>query len=98
MRRGASDRPHDRKTSTGEVRGVIDAHSHPFSNEGFGGGLFCGATFSTAGIADALKDCPTITPTAEALSWRMSPRAPTRSPRTTPSATRPSPTGPRTTR
>jgi len=44
------------------VRGVIDAHSHPFSNEGFGGGLFCGATFSTAGIADALKDCPTHYP------------------------------------
>ncbi len=42
----------------GEVRGFVDAHDHLFANEGFGGRLICGKTFSEAGIADALKDCP----------------------------------------
>ena len=42
----------------GEVRGFVDAHNHLFSNEAFGGRLICGRTFSEAGIADALKDCP----------------------------------------
>ncbi|WP_181811183.1 galactose-binding domain-containing protein [Streptomyces ipomoeae] len=44
--------------STGDVRGFVDAHNHLFSNEAFGGRLICGKVFSTAGIADALKDCP----------------------------------------
>ncbi|WP_246040929.1 discoidin domain-containing protein [Streptomyces cadmiisoli] len=42
----------------GEVRGFVDAHNHLMSNEAFGGRLICGKTFSEAGIADALKDCP----------------------------------------
>ncbi|MFB7513468.1 discoidin domain-containing protein [Streptomyces sp. NPDC056144] len=42
----------------GRVRGFVDAHNHLMSNEGFGGRLICGKTFSPAGIADALKDCP----------------------------------------
>ncbi|MGY5100299.1 galactose-binding domain-containing protein [Streptomyces sp. 900105245] len=42
----------------GRVRGFVDAHDHLFANEGFGGRLICGRTFSPAGIADALKDCP----------------------------------------
>ncbi|MEV0225594.1 discoidin domain-containing protein [Streptomyces sp. NPDC050704] len=44
--------------SQGEVRGFVDAHNHLMSNEAFGGRLICGKTFSEAGIADALKDCP----------------------------------------
>lgn len=42
----------------GRVRGYVDAHVHLMSNEGFGGRLVCGQVFSTAGVADALKDCP----------------------------------------
>ncbi|MGW4161350.1 galactose-binding domain-containing protein [Streptomyces sp. NPDC004788] len=42
----------------GKVRGFIDAHNHLMSNEGFGGRMICGQTFSEAGVADALKDCP----------------------------------------
>ncbi|MCF2530982.1 galactose-binding domain-containing protein [Yinghuangia soli] len=42
----------------GKVRGFVDAHNHLMSNEGFGGRMICGQTFSDAGIADALKDCP----------------------------------------
>lgn len=45
-------------TGSGEVRGFIDAHTHMFSDLGFGGNVVCGATFSQNGIADALKDCP----------------------------------------
>ncbi|WP_370616739.1 discoidin domain-containing protein [Mumia qirimensis] len=41
----------------GDVRGYVDAHTHMFSDEGFGGHAVCGATFSPGGIADALKDC-----------------------------------------
>ncbi|MFI9756528.1 discoidin domain-containing protein [Streptomyces sp. NPDC051963] len=44
--------------SAGEVRGFVDAHNHLMSNEAFGGRLICGETFSEAGVADALKDCP----------------------------------------
>ncbi|MFF3325052.1 discoidin domain-containing protein [Streptomyces sp. NPDC002889] len=44
--------------SQGQVRGFVDAHNHLMSNEAFGGRLICGKTFSEAGIADALKDCP----------------------------------------
>ncbi|MFD9517457.1 hypothetical protein [Streptomyces sp. NPDC059979] len=42
----------------GRVRGYVDGHVHLMSNEGFGGRLVCGKVFSTAGVADALKDCP----------------------------------------
>ncbi|MFD9002403.1 discoidin domain-containing protein [Streptomyces sp. NPDC059582] len=42
----------------GEVRGFVDAHDHLMANEAFGGRLICGKTFSDAGVADALKDCP----------------------------------------
>lgn len=59
---GVTGNPFTGSTAQGEVRGFVDAHSHPFSNEGFGGGLFCGATFSPTGIADALKDCPSHYP------------------------------------
>lgn len=41
----------------GTVNGYVDAHTHLMSNEGFGGNLVCGKTYSSAGIADALKDC-----------------------------------------
>ncbi|MHC5907796.1 galactose-binding domain-containing protein [Streptomyces sp. S6] len=44
--------------AAGEVRGLVDAHNHLFSNEAFGGRLICGKVFSEAGVADALKDCP----------------------------------------
>ncbi|MGW6918899.1 galactose-binding domain-containing protein [Kitasatospora sp. NPDC054939] len=44
--------------AAGRVRGTVDAHNHLMSNEGFGGRLICGATFSPKGAADALKDCP----------------------------------------
>ncbi|WP_411070209.1 discoidin domain-containing protein [Streptomyces sp. cmx-4-25] len=42
----------------GKVRGFVDAHNHLMSNEGFGGRLICGRTFSEAGATDPLKDCP----------------------------------------
>lgn len=41
----------------GTVRGTVDAHTHLMSNEGFGGNIVCGKTYSTKGVADALKDC-----------------------------------------
>ena len=41
----------------GEVRGLIDAHTHLMSDEGFGGDIVCGKTFSELGIEDALTDC-----------------------------------------
>ncbi|MFE7077864.1 discoidin domain-containing protein [Streptomyces sp. NPDC057620] len=44
--------------SQGEVRGFVDAHNHIMANEAFGGRLICGKSFSKAGVADALKDCP----------------------------------------
>ncbi|UNK69621.1 discoidin domain-containing protein [Microbacterium sp. H1-D42] len=45
-------------TVDGEVRGLVDAHTHLNSNEGFGGRMICGAPFSPNGIAAALQDCP----------------------------------------
>ncbi len=44
-------------TSDGEVRGLIDLHTHLMSDEGFGGEIVCGKTFSELGIEDALVDC-----------------------------------------
>lgn len=45
-------------TQDGEVRGLIDAHTHLMSDEGFGGQIVCGKTYSEGGIAAALTDCP----------------------------------------
>ncbi|MCZ2523704.1 galactose-binding domain-containing protein [Streptomyces sp. HB2AG] len=42
----------------GTVRGFVDAHNHLMSNEGFGGRIICGRTFSEKGAPEALKDCP----------------------------------------
>ncbi|WSK25678.1 hypothetical protein OG730_35685 [Streptomyces sp. NBC_01298] len=42
----------------GRVRGYVDGHVHLMSDEAFGGRLVCGKTFSAAGVADALRDCP----------------------------------------
>ncbi|WP_406865534.1 discoidin domain-containing protein [Streptomyces sp. HUAS MG47] len=50
--------PFTGKNAKGEVSGFVDAHNHLMSNEGFGGRMICGQTFSEQGIADALKDCP----------------------------------------
>ncbi|WP_338749299.1 discoidin domain-containing protein [Janibacter alittae] len=44
-------------TQDGEVRGLIDAHTHLMSNEGFGGDIVCGETFSEDGVGSALVDC-----------------------------------------
>ncbi|MDE9365587.1 discoidin domain-containing protein [Luteipulveratus sp. YIM 133132] len=41
----------------GTVRGLIDAHTHMFMQDGMGGAAVCGKVFSEDGIADALKDC-----------------------------------------
>ncbi|WP_418960699.1 discoidin domain-containing protein [Streptomyces tritici] len=50
--------PFTGKDAGGKVRGFVDAHNHLMSNEGFGGRMICGQTFSEQGIAEALKDCP----------------------------------------
>lgn len=49
--------PFQGTAANGEVRGLIDAHTHLMSNEGFGGNIVCGKTYSEKGVADALKDC-----------------------------------------
>src|SRR5699024_8382683 len=54
---GVTGAPATGTTSEGEVRGLIDAHTHLMSNEGFGGDIVCGKTFSELGIEDALQDC-----------------------------------------
>lgn len=51
-----------------EVRGFVDAHSHLFSYEAFGGKLMCGRPFHPDGIAQALKDCADHYPNGE-LAW-----------------------------
>lgn len=52
----------------GSVRGFIDAHNHLFSNEAFGGKLFCGKVFDPEGIAKALTDCADHFPNGE-FAW-----------------------------
>lgn len=42
----------------GTVRGFVDAHNHLFTQEAFGGRLFCGKVFDPAGPQVALRDCP----------------------------------------
>ena len=54
--------------SAAEVRGFVDAHSHLFSYEAFGGKLMCGRPFHPDGIAQALKDCADHYPNGE-LAW-----------------------------
>ncbi|MGI5270212.1 Coagulation factor 5/8 type domain-containing protein [Nonomuraea sp. CA-218870] len=51
-----------------EARGFVDAHSHLFSYEAFGGMLICGKPFDPDGIAAALRDCPDHYPNGE-LAW-----------------------------
>lgn len=51
-----------------QVSGFIDAHSHLFSYEAFGGRLMCGKPFDPDGIATALTDCPDHYPNGE-LAW-----------------------------
>lgn len=41
----------------GDVFGYVDAHSHIFSNFGFGGTLFHGSPFHPLGVEHALPDC-----------------------------------------
>jgi len=52
----------------GRVRGFVDAHSHLFANEGFGGDVLCGKVFDPAGVAAALQDCPDHYPDGS-LAW-----------------------------
>ena len=53
-------------TSTdGSVRGLIDAHTHLFMQDGMGGAAVCGKVFSVHGIADALRDCDSHGPNGE---------------------------------
>jgi microsomal dipeptidase-like Zn-dependent dipeptidase len=52
--------------ANGNVRGFIDAHTHMFSNEGFGGNIVCGETYSVHGVATALQDCPAHYPDGRA--------------------------------
>ncbi|AKU18667.1 F5/8 type C domain protein [Luteipulveratus mongoliensis] len=49
----------------GTVRGLIDAHTHLFMQDGMGGAAVCGKVFSDNGIADALKDCASHGPHGE---------------------------------
>lgn len=42
----------------GDLFGIVDAHSHLFTNTGFGGGgMFHGAPFHALGVEHALPDC-----------------------------------------
>ncbi|RAY16105.1 Coagulation factor 5/8 type domain-containing protein [Actinomadura craniellae] len=49
----------------GSVRGFVDAHSHLFSYEAFGGRMLCGRPFHPEGITKALADCPDHLPNGE---------------------------------
>ncbi|GAA4516205.1 MULTISPECIES: membrane dipeptidase [Nonomuraea] len=55
-------------SAAADVRGLVDAHSHLFSYEAFGGMLMCGKPFDPDGIAKALRDCPDHLPNGE-LAW-----------------------------
>jgi len=41
----------------GELYGIVDAHSHMFTNLGFAGSLFHGSPFHPLGVEHALPDC-----------------------------------------
>ena len=43
--------------AAGAVQGMVDGHTHMFSDLGFGGNAVCGATWSGEGAAAALTDC-----------------------------------------
>ncbi len=45
-------------TSTQEVRGFIDAHTHGMAFEFLGGDVHCGRPWSPYGVTVALRDCP----------------------------------------
>ncbi|MEO3890259.1 Coagulation factor 5/8 type domain-containing protein [Nonomuraea sp. B5E05] len=55
-------------TAAAEVRGFVDAHSHLFSYEAFGGLLMCGRPFHAQGVEKALTDCADHHPNGE-LAW-----------------------------
>ena len=44
----------------GTLYGIADAHSHLFTNDGFGGGLYHGAPFHRLGVEHALPDCSVV--------------------------------------
>ena len=46
----------------GTVRGLVDGHTHMFSDLAFGGNGVCGRTYAVDGIASALTDCPNHQP------------------------------------
>lgn len=74
----AAAEPHDGAESgatrataqqTAGVRGFVDAHSHLFSYEAFGGKLMCGKAFDPDGIEAALRDCDDHHPNGELAWW-----------------------------
>jgi hypothetical protein len=53
-----SGKPFRGATSYGEVRGLLDGHSHMMIDQGFGLNGACGQAWSPQGPAVALQDCP----------------------------------------
>ncbi len=53
----ASVKPKLTQPATGPVRGIVDMHTHQFSNLGFGGVVFWGAPYDAGGINEALPWC-----------------------------------------
>jgi hypothetical protein len=49
--------PERTRFEDGDLYGIVDAHSHLFSNFGFGGGLYHGSPFHPLGVEHALPDC-----------------------------------------
>lgn len=50
--------PESRRFDDGSVFGIVDTHSHLFTNFGFGGGgIFHGSAFHRLGVEHALPDC-----------------------------------------
>lgn len=43
----------------GDLYGIVDAHSHLFTNFGFGGGMFHGSPYHRLGVEHAMSDCTT---------------------------------------
>ena len=50
-------KPFSGASSTQEVRGLIDAHTHGMAFEFLGGSVHCGRPWSPYGVTQALKDC-----------------------------------------
>ena len=62
-----SGNPFSGVSSTQEVRGFIDAHTHGMAFEFLGGDVHCGRPWSPYGVEVALRTAPTTTsPTARA--------------------------------